>query len=438
MTNTTFKRLRIFNNVSVIILLVFSMVLPFALNSCMGPPSLSIGEIVISMEVEEGSNEPLKATNDFNIDSKQIYATIKYKGAIGKDTWGFKWSNVTTGETVLDTSQKFSDEKPELYFQGTVASNIFTTDTVKIIPPGQYRVEFYYNEKLEKTADFTVSNPQIHILEITLAKSIDEKGAPTELADEFYPNDTVYACVKMDYLIEGNSLKAVWKNESDVSINESTVDLTENYYEPYYVWFSLALPEGGRPVEPGKYKVEIFLNDVSSEILRFEILKTAPITFEKGTFYSNKDFNFTIQLPDNWTYSEEAIDDYSTVYLNTPDNSPIFFAFSERPSKPIKPYEEMSKTYVEEIAGRNSWTFIDTRSRNYLLKNGLDTLEISYLFKDSSDSEFIVSYSFTEYEDSVFIFYVIVNNETYGEIAQEIFYGMLDTLAIKTPEEAAD
>ena len=124
-----------------------------------GPPQLSLGEIIISPEVVKDTNEPVNPKSNFDVYTSQIYATISYTGAMGKDTWRFKWTNVTNGEDVLDNSQKFSEDQPDSYFEGIVASNIFITDESKIIPPGEYRVDFYFNGKLEGTASFTVSNP---------------------------------------------------------------------------------------------------------------------------------------------------------------------------------------------------------------------------------------------------------------------------------------
>jgi hypothetical protein len=78
---------------------------------------------------------------------------------------------------------------------------------------------------------------------------------------------------------------------------------------------------------------------------------------------------------------------------------------------------------------------VGSNTRTYNLKNGLPTTEINYLYQDISDNEYIIVYSFTEYEDEVFVFSVIVNNGEYGEIAGEVYYTMLDSLAVKQTEE---
>jgi hypothetical protein len=402
--------------------------------SC-GPPQLSLGEIVISPDVVKDTNEPLNPKSNFDVHASQIYATISYTGAMGKDSWRFKWTNTTTGEDVLDNFQKFSEDQPESYFEGIVASNIFITDNSKIIPPGEYRVDFYFNEKLEKSETFTVSNPDINILEVALAKEIDEKGAPVDIANQFYPSETVFACVKLDYLIEGNSIKTVWSAKDNTQINEAIVDLTENYYESYYVWFSLPLPEMNPPVQHGEYNVKIYLNENMHNKYVFEVLEIEPVLFDQKNLYTNEELDFTVLIPDNWNYNEESTEEGLTVYLNPPNNEPAFFAFTEKPAEPIKPFEDTAAVEVEKIAAENRWELVGSNTRTYNLKIGLPTTEINYLYKDSSGNEYIVVYSFTEYEDKVFVYSVIVNNKEYGDIAGEVYYTMLDSLTIKQVEE---
>ncbi len=402
--------------------------------SC-GPPLLSLGEIVISPEVVKDTNEPVNPKSNFDVHTSQIYATISYTGAMGKDGWRFKWTNTTTEEDVLDNSQKFSEDQPDSYFEGIVASNIFITDDSKIIPPGEYRVDFYFNGKLEKTASFTVSNPDIKILEVSLAKEIDEKGGPVDITNQFYPSETVFACAKLDYLIEGNSVKAVWSAKDNTIINEASVDLTQNYYEPYYVWFSLPLPEINPSVRQGEYNIKIYLNDDLHNKYFFEVLEIEPVSFDDNDIYTNEVLDFTILIPDDWLYDEESTEEGLTVYLYPPNNEPASFAFTEKPAGPIKPYEDTAVAEVDGIAAENSWELAGANTRTYNLKNGLPTTEINYLYRDISDNEFIVVYSFTEYEDQVFIYTVIVNNREYGEIAGEVYYTMLDSLEIKQAEE---
>lgn len=426
------KRIKAGNTINAAVFFCCFLILAVAV-SC-GPPQLSLGEIVISPDVVKDTNEPVNPKSNFDVNASQIYATISYTGAMGKDSWRFKWTNTTTGSDVLDNFQKFSEDQPDSYFEGIVASNIFITDNSRIIPPGDYRVDFYLNEELQRTASFTVYNPDIKIIEVSLAKDIDEKGAPIDITDQFYPSETVFACVRLDYLIEGNSIKAVWSAKDNTLINESTVELTENYYETYHVWFSLPLPEIKPPVQPGEYNVKILLNDDLHDRYVFKVLEIAPVSFEENNLYSGEELSFLILLPDKWTYNKEPGEEGQAVYLNPPNNEPAFFAFVEKPAKSIKPYEETAMTEAGKITEENGWELIGSNTRSYNLKNGLPTTEINYLYQDISGEEYIIVYSFTEYEDRVFIFSVIVNNNEYGDIAGEVYYTMLDSLTLKQDE----
>ena len=123
------------------------------------------------------------------------------------------------------------------------------------------------------------------------------KRAPLSiLMLQFKTTDTVYASVKTNYLISGHNLKAVWKKSDTSLIKEESIDIKDNYYEASYIGFSLELSKGEKgekPLAPGKYRVEIYLDNDLDKTMEFEVVKEEPATFKKGATYTNELFGFT-------------------------------------------------------------------------------------------------------------------------------------------------
>ena len=140
-----------------IIVLIFILGLIPALSSC-EQTKLSFENIVMSEDVKKDTNEPINPKNKFDVSTKQIFATVKYIGAKGSDNWQFKWTYLESGDMVLDKEEKFNKDEPNTIFEGIVASNIYTIDD-KLIPAGNYKVEFFNNGVLVNTANFKVNSP---------------------------------------------------------------------------------------------------------------------------------------------------------------------------------------------------------------------------------------------------------------------------------------
>ena len=243
-----------------LLILILSSVLVATLLSCVHQ-ELSFEKIIISENIEENTNLPINPKTEFEITSKQIFATIKYTGAKGSDSWQFKWFNRDSGEVILDSNKKYNESQPNAYFHGIIASNIQTTEEAKIFQPAVYEVEYYHNNELKQSASFKVKKPELSIIEVSTASTIDIKGAPVIRTEQFKLNQIIYVCIKLDYLISGNTIKALWKKADDSIIQEEEIELTTDYYETSYLWFNMKLNENKGPAQPGKYKVEIYFND---------------------------------------------------------------------------------------------------------------------------------------------------------------------------------
>jgi len=238
-------------------------------------PQLSFGKVALSQSIDPKDNSPVDTESNFSAESDRIYASIYYRGAKGGDSYRFRWLNTTTGETVADDSLRYN-EGYRGYAEGYAVSYIDPVEEVELIPPGDYRVEFYHNKGLVSTAQLTVSKPKVVILEVSLASQVNAHMEPVKSNHVFEKGERVYACVKLNYLIYGARLSAKWYSPGGICLKETSVELEEDYYEPAYIAFGFDLGEG--KAASGKYKVEIYLDSQKKESCDFEVLSLNSIS----------------------------------------------------------------------------------------------------------------------------------------------------------------
>jgi len=418
---------------SVILIIIFIFILSLTplLGAC--APKLSFEGIVISENAKEDTNEPINPKNEFDISQKQIFATVKYTGTKGSDNWHFKWTNLDSGEIILDDGEKYNNEESNTIFEGIVSSNIFALEG-KIIPAGNYKVEFYNNGELIGTTNFKVNKPQMEIMEVKLANAVEEDGTPVNETQQFSPNETVHATVKLNYQITGNSFKVLWKDSAEKVLSEVNYDIPGDYYSgSSYIWFMLQLTGGQVPaVGPGNYKVEIYLNDSLYGAYDFEVVEGSLATFDQGTIFTNDDFAFSIAIPDNWTYTENTTkNEVSFNLASVTDDIPVFFLFKAVIPAAYEPYKDFSENDSKDFAEQQGWTYLESLEKDFILKNGTPYKEYMYNYTDKDGANWTLVYSFIENKSNLYLFIAIANVDTSGDLAQAVYYGMLDTLTFK-------
>ena len=273
----------------------------------------------------------------------------------------------------------------------------------------------------------------MEIIEVKLANAIDDKGVPVTETQQFSPSETVYATIKLNYQITGNSLKALWKDSAEKVISEVEYDIPNDYYKgSSYIWFMLQLTGGqAGTVSPGKYKVEIYLNDSLYGTYDFEVMEGSLVSFNQGTVFTNDDFAFSVAIPDNWTYTENITDFEAGFNLAPPDNIPAYFLFKGAHPEGYKPYKDFSEKDSKDFAKQQGWTYIESAENDMVLKNGTPYKEYTYKYTDKDSANWILVYSFIENKSYMYLFVAIANNDTTGDVAQAVYYGMLNTLTFK-------
>jgi len=288
-----------------VVLCLLIMLLPLA--ACV--PQQIIGRLLICGDIDSQTFEPLNIGDEYNIDTKQIFAAVKVAGVRGSDEWRFIWKNADTGEIIADSTNIYSPDRSS-FMEGYLSNKLLPgEDGVMIAEPGNYTVSYYHNEDLRGTAGFKIKKPEVSILEAGFYRDIDGRGEPVDAGDVFSQKDIIYMGVKVDYKIKDDSYKIKWF-AGDEFLGEKDIIINENYYMPEYIIFQL-MNRDQKPFPVDRYRVQIFYNDRVMEEYFFEIAAEEFIDkiFSGEALYQNDEFGFTAIYPDSWSLIEENLEE---------------------------------------------------------------------------------------------------------------------------------
>ena len=209
-------------------------------------------------------------------------------------------TKVKTAFTAVDVEgaedNKLIDDHELTSANGTLT---FTLSNSKLWPVGKYKAEIYLNGTLDRTLDFEVKGsptaqattlpvptvpptqaastlPPTQAVDTTTTARItrafmarDENG--NQVANRFKPTDTVYTIFVLE-APQGARMKAVWvaKDAQDLALNTKIDELPFDMPARVQIWVSY-YPTGGDPWSPGRYQIELYVNDVLSQALDFTI-----------------------------------------------------------------------------------------------------------------------------------------------------------------------
>jgi len=383
-------------------------------------PELSFGDLVICEDINQDTFEPENAKNEFDIEAKNICACIEYFGVKGGDSYRFNWINTDTGEDALDKTGEYAEGESG-YFDGCAYSSSSLSGDGINIPPGNYKVGFYHNGELIKTANFIVKKPEVKISEVSLANQVDEDFAPTNETQQFSSTEIIYACIRINYFILGNSLKAKWYDNKGNLIVETVADMDEDMYEPMWADFTFEGEDGY--LLPGAYNVEIYLNDNLYGTYDFEVTNT----------YSNDKYGVLFAVPDNWTYAE--IDDADGLEINLiapSEDLLVAFLFMVSSTDDYVPKDQLPE-FVDEmnsgIAVDNNWELIDMMEEELVSNNDVPYSNFVYIYNDTDNNEWATATAFFENNNRLYVLFTTIRSDYY-DIGQPMYYGIIDSLQL--------
>ena len=106
----------------------------------------------------------------------------------------------------------------------------------------------------------------VRVTDLTLGRSVGGDKAVTDRTESFKPNDTIYASVTTEGSAPSATLRAKWSFEDGQTVDETTQTIAPN--SQARTEFHISKPNGW---PAGKYKVEVFLNDMSADSKTFVV-----------------------------------------------------------------------------------------------------------------------------------------------------------------------
>jgi hypothetical protein len=395
-------------------------------------PELSFGEMVICSKVDAVTFAPVDASNNFDIDTQEIFAVIEVSGAEASDIWKFVWINEDTGEIIAESTDKFS-ESSRGYIEGYLSNCVVPGEGENIIgEPGDYRVDFYYNGQLTDSAFFVIMPPVMEITGVTLSREIDEAGEPAGITEIFYPGDAVHAFAALNYSISGETVSARWYRGEDELLGEKEFYIENDYYFPDYIVFKIT----GEELWPaGDYKIEIYHNNVLEGSYYFSVImeEIPDAVFDGNNIYDREEYGFSMLYPDSWKYDEEESDSCLVVRF-VPLSDKIETSVELRvlkkgyyPSE--EEYSQFSDSILNEVVDSADNMEVETKKSTGEI-DGIDYDKISYNYPEVDKSGIYIDLVYIKNNDMLYLF-IKISDVHHRVFSEKLFNVMLESISFK-------
>jgi len=403
--NSNFGKIKATGIILILAILIIALFYTTLL-SC--SPQQVFGELLICSDVDSQTFTPIDIGDEYEIDSPQIVAAIKVSGVRGDDRWRVIWENMDTGIVIADSSDVYSSGRPS-YLEGYLPVILLPEDETSVVAdPGKYLVSYYHNGELIDTASFTVKKPDAQILEVGFYKSIDKEGLQSKKTSTFFQEDEIFAVVKLDYRIMGDNYKIKWYLDDSLHKEDEYI-VKENQYIPGNIIIQL-VNEDGQPFPTGSYKMEILKGEKVEGKYSFDIIgaEYSKEIFSSNNIYTNQEFGFEFQYPDNWSYEEEFSEAglranlYPNDYLEKVIKIKMWALKSNYSPKPEDYSEYTDKLLYEQIEKGED---INIEKTEYSLSiEDQEIQEFRYDYNNNSGKGWSITFSFLQKDSILFLF----------------------------------
>lgn len=252
-----------------------------------------ITKVVTAQGVQSATFEPINISDNFAPDQSEIHAVVTLTNAPAKSAVKAVWTAVDIGSasppnTKIDEAETQAEGSRNLDFKLTRTSNQW--------PPGLYKVEIYWNGKLDRTLNFVVTGTpqragaattsgcppattQPHkvsgwISQVIMAEGTKgEEKEPVNRTGEFYPNETVHAVVAIQNAPADTRFRAAF---FAVDAGDSTVCNVKLGETELRAGGSRNLEFTLQPSRDwllGKYRVDLYVNDDLDHTANYVVVK---------------------------------------------------------------------------------------------------------------------------------------------------------------------
>jgi len=410
-----------------VVLCLLIMLLPLA--ACV--PQQIIGRLLICSDIDSQTFEPLNIGDEYNIDTKQIFAAVKVAGVRGSDKWRFIWENVDTGEIISDSTNNYSPDRSS-FMEGYLSNKLLPgEDGVMIAEPGNYTVSYYHNEDLMGTAGFIIKKPEVSILEAGFYRSIDENGEPVDPDDIFFFFFIIYVGIKVDYKREGDSYKIKWFTDDEL-LGEEVLIINKNFYVPKYIIFQL-MNEDRKPFPVGIYKTQIFYKDRMMEEYFFEVTveEFTEKIFSGEALYQNDEFGFKVIYPDGWSLVEENIEAGLRTGFTPEDGIRQIIVNMWILKKDYSPVTGEYSAFADELLSEQTGQEVESgieKTENEKTIGETEVFEVRYDKIEEADEEWSMTFSFFKKNNILFLF-MRLTDIVYIDYAEKVVDTMINSIS---------
>ncbi len=357
---------------------------------------------------------------EFNIDTRHIYATIEVFNVPSADTWKFRWVD-SEGEMVLAESSGRYMEREKQYISGYFASLLKADSESNIIAvPGIYRVEYYHNQALIDSAEFIIKVPQIKVLEAELASSINSDGSADGARDHFMVGEDVFLSLKLNSFIEGSSLQVFWFSEQR-ELGRALIEIEHNQFQPVYQVIKLS----EEVLPPGDYEAEVHINGAYNLSLEFNIeLDTKTLEV-----FSDDIHHFSLKYPSWFEVSESITEESFHLKFSPQDFESNILMGLWVVGADTMPDADGWPGFADEV-------ILKEMQNEY----GLELIEESeqegiyiYRYVGLNGEEWKLLLSFEDMEDSIYIFLGLADSY-YAPPMQKIYSILIDSIEFEIEE----
>lgn len=412
--------------VSVIIIFVLSCIIP--VSSCALNPDF--GDLIICSEIDPVTFSPLDTKNNFDIGVQKIFASIDVSGIRAEDIWKFIWVNEDSEEVIAQPTGRYSSENSG-YVSGYLSNYVTPGKEGGIIgEPGNYRVEFYHNDRLINSANFIIEYPEMELIDVVLSSEIDEAGQPAAVKESFYPGDIIYTCLKLNCQIKGETVGVRWYLGYDELLGEKEITIDKDYFLPRCVNFKIANDELW-PV--GDYRIEVFGSSLMDREYYYEIKEEEipEATFNSRNIYENESYGFSILGPDGWGLEDNESNKGLEIKF-IPDSKKINVVINMRVlKKGYAPSEDQYSDFAEELLKEIVESGEDSdaeKTENTGEVNGIIYKQINYINPGEDNDSWDSSIIFVNQNNMLYLL-IKVSDIYYRTFADNVLESMLKSLS---------
>lgn len=343
--------------------------------------------------------------DSYTTGDKVFYAQAAIANAPEKTMITVVWSYVTENQ-VIDQTEYYTKESSEVVPA--------TLETASAFPAGDYKVEFFVEDRKEAdaTVPFEVIQSNASIEDTHMTSFMDEGGEPSDTITTVEPTGTWYVSAILRNTQPDTTVRFVWKDTTGAVIDEYAFDPEGK--TDIYVGGTLQLSQ----VAPdGTYQVEIYLDDRTAPeaTVSFDVKaidpEAAAATSADYSVYSQTEGGFSISYPTAWLdvgipeslaagfypedYAIEGEDEVNAVIVvKVPDigyttQEALDEWVSETEAENNENYKSLDST-IEQVNGRDMAMYAYSWSRN-----GYNLVTFDFIVVDNNNL-YVISFTATE------------------------------------------